>query len=283
MHNDVYMQDGYRLVRNLCVIVLVMGVIIAEPFVALARCPNCFFDADTINIEKNPDGTVKRSADGRPMVTWRLDRSWNSGPGEGMWDAANLAFGGMNTGRGNNNELLDVVFYRQLDTAPRATVTIIKVPKSKLGDACARTVPLPNGRFEIWLPPSTSEYNLLLIIDYIRHEILHALGLAHPTVADQREGCFSSLDPNRPDIPTAMGWPLFCGANQNNLKMTPNDLSAANAVQRGEKSNCNERSKPENLELGGGGGGGGNCSNVYSHTYSRFAYETYECESGVES
>jgi hypothetical protein len=75
-----------------------------------------------------------------------------------------------------------------------------------------------------------------------------------------------------------MGFPEFCGALQNNLKLTANDVTAANAVQGGDKTGCTKNFKPANLSptgggggetgSGGGGGGGGGC-----YFYSDYYYE----------
>ncbi|HBB87044.1 MAG TPA: hypothetical protein DC047_05465 [Blastocatellia bacterium] len=251
------MRSVARAVLILSLIFGGAGIILPGLFTAWAKCPQCFTDGDSLNTSKNQDGSVSTAPDGRPKVSWRIDSSWDTQPGstnQAIWNAANGAFDEWNNARGVNNEASKDYFDRQQQWG-QTTITLKKATPNQLRGSCMRTNPQPDGRFEILISPEAANWPLDLLIDYIAHEIGHTEGLAHPTVAEMRQGCWESST-NAATIPTAMGFvKLACGVAQNNLKLQANDVTSANAVQNGNKTGCTQVSKPQNIGPGGGGGG----------------------------
>lgn len=191
------MRFSPRPALKLCLLLLAVGLAPAQS--VEAKCPNCFTDADPLNTTKNQDGSVSTSSDGRPRVSWRIDGSWDAQPGQTnvqIWNAADAAFNQWNTARGVNNEPSRYSFHREQQWG-EATITLIKDTRGVLGSSCMRVIPKPDGRFDILMKPESAGYSMDMLIDYIKHEVGHTLGLAHPTVQDMRGRLPGAAEPRR--------------------------------------------------------------------------------------
>jgi hypothetical protein len=157
---------------KLCLTALVIGFASAHVPEIYAKCPNCYKDAEPLNTTKNQDGSVSTAPDGRAKVSWRIDGSWDAQPGTTnprFWDGAVAAFQQWNEARGVNNEPSKYSFHQEQQWG-QATITLTKDTRGRL----AKT---------------TCNYFPEMLIDYIKHEIAHALGLAHPSEQDRSAGC----------------------------------------------------------------------------------------------
>jgi hypothetical protein len=237
-----------NLFLSLGVIAVVISTLLSmfiRPFLVLADCPNCYANALPLNTTKNYDGSNKKGWDGRPLVSWRIDGSWDTrqldGQGKSVvrthpdiWNAANKAFDSWENSTGVKGEKLEIDFHIE-QKWPQATITIVKLNVLPFPHehACAVTIPLGEGRYQIAFTEKATKYDFNFLLNTMMHEIGHTLGLAHPTRMDRLNGCETKIKTVMKQEPSK-GCGKFVPGE---APLSPINISKANAVQK-RKADC---------------------------------------------
>jgi hypothetical protein len=179
------MMRYIRLTFILCTSIILFALL--SSFVAYTDCPPCVNNIGQPDVSGN--GT---SADGRPILTVKIDSSWNvdnAGNSQGTTNSAiwngiqgcsgcvppDGAIGMWNSAQGTSQKA--PYFFKLDQTANSPNITIVRDP-SVTDCAVTRGVFSAGGPYTIRIPPSASNLDIWSIIETIAHEFGHVTGLA---------------------------------------------------------------------------------------------------------